>query len=107
MLARLLTVVLFVLFTINLNAQDTTITVKRSTQKVLVNGKKFYLHTVQKGETLYSISKAYNVLPKDIAIENTNVFEGIKPDQVLNIPIFQGVNSTEEEILSAGKYIVH
>lgn len=107
MLMRIITIILFIAFSLNISAQDNQIAVKRSTQKVFINGKKYYLHTVQQGETLYSISKAYNLQTKDIAIENTDVFDGIQPDQTLKIPIIAGINSTEEEILSAGKYIVH
>lgn len=107
MLNKLVLIVIF-LFVVNLTfAQETPIVVKRSTEKVFENGKKYYLHTVQKGETLYSISKAYNVDAKDIATENANVVDGIQPNKTLKIPIIVGKNSTEEEILSSGKFIVH
>ncbi|OFX24385.1 MAG: hypothetical protein A2033_12710, partial [Bacteroidetes bacterium GWA2_31_9] len=79
----------------------------RSNNKVFIEGKKYYLHTVSKGETLYSIAKAYNLETKDIAIENPEVFEGIRPSQNLKIPIISGKNSTIEEILSEGKYKIH
>lgn len=88
-------------------AQDTTFVVKRSNNKIFIEGKKYYLHTVSKGETLYSIAKAYNLDTKDIAIENPEVFEGIRPDQNIKIPIISGRNSTIEEILSEGKYKIH
>ena len=56
-------------------------------------GKKYYIHTVKKGETLYSIAKAYNVSIDAIAYENPDVFNGLKPDEQLKIPI-QATNYT-------------
>ena len=35
--------------------------IEKSEVIVFINGKKFYVHTVKAGETLYSICKAYNV----------------------------------------------
>jgi hypothetical protein len=35
--------------------------VVRSNEKTLVNGRIFYIHTVRKGQTLYSTCKAYEV----------------------------------------------
>lgn len=81
--------------------------VQISTNKVIIEGKQFYLHAVQKGETLYGIGKAYNLDVKDIAIENPDIFDGIKPEMILKVPLIKGINSNKEEILAAGKYIVH
>lgn len=104
---RLILLLSFLIITQLVFAQDTTFVVKRSNNKILIEGKKYYLHTVSKGETLYSIAKAYNIETKDIAIENPEVFEGIRPDQNIKIPIISGRNSTIEEILSEGKYKIH
>lgn len=45
----------------------------RSQEKTLVNGKVYYIHTVQKGQTLYSISKVYEVTQDEIKIANPEV----------------------------------
>ena len=63
--------------------------VKISKRITWVDGKQYYLHTVKKGETLQALSKAYNVLPKDIVIENPSAMDGVKPDQVLKIPMVE------------------
>ena len=42
------------------------VNIEISQEKVLENGQKFYLHTVQQGQTLYSICKAYSVKEKRI-----------------------------------------
>ncbi|HOU97291.1 MAG TPA: LysM peptidoglycan-binding domain-containing protein [Bacteroidales bacterium] len=73
-----------VFFTIsNLCAQD----IKKSKEIEVVQGKKYYIHEVQKSETLYSIAKAYEVSVDVIAYENPDVFNGLKPGQKIKIPI--------------------
>lgn len=61
--------------------------VKISTDKVKIEGKYYYIHIVRKGETLYSISKAYNVNQIEIAMENPDIYLGLQVDQALKIPI--------------------
>lgn len=63
-----------------------------------VKGKDFYLHTVQKGQTLFSIAAAYNVQTAEIAEFNEDVFDGIIPDQIIKIPAIKGRNNSPEEI---------
>ena len=41
---------------------------------------------MEKGQTLYSISKAYEVLISEIVFANPDAMNGIKPDQELRIP---------------------
>jgi len=57
-----------------------------SDQKVVLDGKTYYMHLVLKDQTLYSIAKTYKV-PID-AITSINVIpaNGIQTDQVLRIP---------------------
>ena len=43
-------------------------------------------HTVVKGETLYSISKKYNVKPDDIIKLNPDAKDGVKENTVLTLP---------------------
>ncbi len=47
--------------------------VVRSQEKTIVNGKVYYIHTVQKNQTLYSISKAYDVTQEEIKAANPQV----------------------------------
>ncbi|MBP5566604.1 MAG: LysM peptidoglycan-binding domain-containing protein [Bacteroidales bacterium] len=63
--------------------------VKISQDKVRVNGKSYYAHVVTERQTLYSISKAYNVSLQDIYDSNKNLDlenAGLKVGQVIFIP---------------------
>lgn len=63
--------------------------VKISQDKVRVNGKSYYAHVVTEKQTLYSISKAYNVSLQDIYDSNRNLDlenAGLKVGQVIFIP---------------------
>jgi len=60
--------------------------VKKSKQTQVIDGKKFYMHTVEKGQTLYAIAKAYELTVNDVILENPSAIDGIKPGLVLKIP---------------------
>ena len=51
------------------------------------DGKEYYIHTVNRGQSLYMISKAYGVDVTDIINENPEVKEGIRFEQKLRIPV--------------------
>ena len=50
--------------------------VQKSGTIVYINGSKFYVHTVQPGETLYGLSKAYEVGEKVILQHNPAAAQG-------------------------------
>ncbi len=58
-----------------------------------INGKSYYMHKVQKNQTLYSISKIYLIPVKDIIFENPDSKKGIRIGQILRIP---GANSNTQ-----------
>ena len=60
--------------------------VHRSEDKIILEGKIYYIHLVGEKETLYGISRAYNVTEKVIASENPDVFAGLRIGMVLKIP---------------------
>ena len=90
---------LFFLATTAIHAQVPA-EVKVSKNKVILEGHVYYIHVVKPGHTLYSISKAYKVREKDIALENPGVYSGLQIGQVLKIPAdvpdFQDETSKEE-----------
>jgi len=85
--AYLLVLFFLVLFAGSGIAQENIVPVERSTDKILLEGKPYYIHVVKKGQTLFSISKVYKVSQKEISRENPTVAFGIRPGQALKIPI--------------------
>ena len=84
MIKRILALLTLVSFSYILVSQE--VEVKISKDKVRVDGKTYFVHIVQQGETLYSISKAYGVSQSDIAINNPDIYAGLKVGQALKIP---------------------
>jgi LysM repeat protein len=70
-------------------AQQESPTIKISEEKVILDGQKFYLHKVQAGQTLYSISKAYHVETRTMMIHNPELSEGLKAGSTLRIPVVE------------------
>lgn len=68
-----------------------------SKDKVKIDGKAFYSHIVLEKQTLYSISKAYNVSIEDIYKYNPSVKEnGLKKNDIINIPVQEEPQSKKE-----------
>ena len=63
------------------------VTVDISTNTTTIDGRDFYLHKVLKGQTLYSISKAYGVTADEIYEYNPEAKQGLKTDMILKIPV--------------------
>ncbi len=61
--------------------------IEQSKVIVFISGKKYYVHTVEQGNTLYSIAKAYNVSEEIIKENNPGVTNGLKVGQTLRIPV--------------------
>jgi LysM repeat protein/ABC-type branched-subunit amino acid transport system substrate-binding protein len=79
-------------------SQVQTSRVVRSSEKVLVNGRLYYIHTVLKGQTIYSISKAYGVTEDEILKENPEISpESITPGKALRIPIRTYIETSDKQ----------
>ena len=70
------------------NAQDGYKQI-RSDQIRIVDGKSFYVHKVKRRQTLYSISKAYDLEMQDVIEANPEIARGLKTNQILLIPILE------------------
>lgn len=84
--------ILFLLCIVSIaNAQQSPpVEIKRSTKIELIEGTKYFMHTVEAGQTVYSIAKAYEINPKDLIFENPEVVDGVALNQVLKIPVKTG-----------------
>jgi LysM repeat protein/ABC-type branched-subunit amino acid transport system substrate-binding protein len=62
------------------------VTVKRSEVKITESGKSYYLHTVETGQTLFSIARAYQVDQAEIVMYNPGADTRLQVGQRLKIP---------------------
>jgi LysM repeat protein len=91
---RALPFVFLLLLSLNtgLRAQD----IKKSTRIEKTGDRKYYIHTVEQGQTLYAIAKAYALEVNDIIVENPEAIDGIKPGQELKIPYLKSLKNNYE-----------
>jgi LysM repeat protein len=72
--------------------------VERSKDKVIISGVAYYVHQVKKGETAYSISKAYGITVEDLNRENPPAVYGINEGQSLRIPVKMVTDTKPAEV---------
>ena len=85
-------------FTAHAQAYDNT-PVSLSKEKVKINGQVCYSHVVLERQTLFSISKAYNVSLEDIYKYNPNLKEsGLKKNSIIIIPAIENETSANEAV---------
>lgn len=78
----------------------------KSTDIKTINGKKYYIHKVEKGQSLYAIAKTYNMDVNAILAENDEAIDGIKNGQELKIP-FETTLTKSVIAIDTNKYIYH
>lgn len=66
---------------------QTQVPVQKSEEIRIVNSKEYYIHVVQKSQTLYSISRAYDVSMDELKFENPDARKGLSIGQELKIPV--------------------
>lgn len=72
--------------------------IRLAREKIMYNGKPYYMHEVMKGQTLYSLARAYKVTILDIDRENAIPAGGILAGQVLRIPVSSSLVAQEEVV---------
>jgi LysM repeat protein len=80
------------------------IVVERSKEKVIISGTPYYIHQVKKGETSYSISKAYGIAVEELIRENPPAVYGIREGQSLRIPV-RSVTEAKPTVAVPGKIL--
>lgn len=78
---RLALSIIFILSSLIFSAQE------KSSETKTINGKKYYIHKVEKGQSLYAISKIYNIDINVILAENDEAIDGLRNGQELKIPV--------------------
>lgn len=82
----LITTLALVALTVAVDVVAQSPEVRRSESIVRIEGDSYYVHTVEAGQTLYSLAKAYEVSTAAIVHYNPLVAGGLKAGQVLKIP---------------------
>ncbi|MCD4737380.1 MAG: LysM peptidoglycan-binding domain-containing protein [Bacteroidales bacterium] len=75
------------IITIQCVVPQEVITIEKSQITETINGRKYYLHFVKEGETLFAIARVYNIDVSTIFVHNPSAQEGITPDQLIKIPV--------------------
>src|ERR1700741_4732985 len=78
----------------------------KSTDIRTINGKKYYIHKVEKGQSLYAIAKIYNMDVNSILAENDEAIDGINSGQELKIPAESLLNKPTT-VIDTNKYQYH
>jgi len=78
MKTRLIITLLVFFYAIGLKAQE---------RRIEENGQTFLIHVVEKGETIFSLSKTYSVEQKELLNANPELMFGLKTGQELKIPV--------------------
>ena len=103
LLRLFITVVSAVILSSSLHSQ---VRVERSKSMVIIGGAAYYIHIVDSSQTLYSISKAYNVSSEAITRENPSAVYGIRIGQALKIPVVSE-DQGEERRKDTERYYYH
>lgn len=86
------------------------VVIERSVNKVILEGKVYYIHVVKPGQTLFSIGRAYSISQKEIAVENPGAISGIRIGQTLKIPVEPSIEDeidTSESVKKDGRKLTH
>jgi len=91
----LIAIASFIVIAVNAQA----VVIPRSEVIEMHNGKSYYVHTVYKGQTVYSIAKAYDVTPDEIYFENPGSKQGVNINQNLLIPTVNKNTELKNEVV--------
>lgn len=85
----------------------------KSTNIQTIDGKKFYIHKIEKGQSLYGVSKLYVIALDQLYLLNPELKTGAKAGQEIKIP-FGGsapvavvTNTTSVNVIDTNKYLTH
>ncbi len=84
----------------------TQVKIEKSELTKFIDGKKYYIHYVEQGHTLYSIARVYNVSVDELIFENPSSKHQLYIGQELKIP-FKSRDKEVEESLDYNEYFYH
>ncbi|MBN1927757.1 MAG: LysM peptidoglycan-binding domain-containing protein [Prolixibacteraceae bacterium] len=75
-------------------------------EKIIENDGNYTVHTIEKGETIYSICRKYNCGQKDLIHANPQLISGLKVGETLNIPLVKK-EEPSIEVSEGNNFIFH
>jgi len=93
----LLSFILSLILAENIQAQEL-----KQDEVVVLKGEKFVLHQVRTGETIYSITKDYNLSRAELIKLNPEISEGLDIGQIVKIPYRKGTSLNQKDFVSKG-----
>ena len=78
----------------------------KSSDVKTINGKKYYIHKVEKGQSLYAIAKTYGMDVNYILAENDDAIDGLKTGQELKIP-YEVLLPKQTAVIDTNAYVYH
>lgn len=86
----------------------TQVVVEKSSITEVIEGKRYYMHTIEQGQTLYSISRVYDLSIDEIYFENPDARSGLQTGDILRIPSLSRDKEISNELRSSSfNYIFH
>jgi LysM repeat protein/ABC-type branched-subunit amino acid transport system substrate-binding protein len=82
----------------------------RENELVIIKGEKFVLHQVRTGETIYSITRQFNVDREELIEHNPDIAAGLKIGDILKIPYKEGTQIQNTTVSGKGdptRFIFH
>ncbi len=82
----------------------------RENELVVIKGEKYILHQVRTGETVYSITRQFNVSRENLIENNPDISSGLKIGDILKIPFREGAEIQDAPVSQKGdptRFITH
>jgi len=98
-------VIVFFCLSVTANVYGQVNGISKNTQ--VINGKKYYIHKVEKGQSLYGIAKIYGLDLNALIVENPEAIDGIKSGQELKIPAEKPKEQSQPTLKDYENYLTH
>jgi len=87
----------FVFLLVNGITISAQVVVEKSKEKVIISGNQYYIHIVKKGETAFSIAKAYGITVDELVKNNPSAATVLKEGQALRIPVVETISDEQKK----------
>jgi len=93
--------VLIAIITFGGYAAESQVVVLKSSETEVIEGKRYYVHPVEQGQTVYSISRAYDLTIDEIYFENPEAKNGLQVGTNLKIPFLSRDKEISDDLRSS------